>query len=303
MAMIRGAPAIARRARSVSGKSASGSQPSSTRHSMLARGRRLGDHASVLHAALAGRQTRSAIAPTTLPRRNAGSTLAPAASAAQRRRRCRLRRGCSARLARPATITTLPVGELGGDRRVGAAAATALPCAAGLVLRPIRHACRVSPLRFWRELDDAAATLLRAASRSRRYRTRQLFLEIRRREHDGRRRWRPRRSWPDRSRAPPTGQAVAQLRVDVRRADDVVSRAGPRRTRPRWCRERRRCTAIARRRRRPRLRDQLGRACQRARSTWSARSSSPTRTSGAASARGCSTPRSRTGRDRTASPS
>ena len=35
MAMMRGAPASIRRARSVSGKSASGSQPSSTRHSIL----------------------------------------------------------------------------------------------------------------------------------------------------------------------------------------------------------------------------------------------------------------------------
>ena len=223
-AMIRGAPAIIRRARSVSGKSASGSQPSSTRHSML--------------PAAAALAIPDACIPSS-PGTQTHLDRADDVAAAQRRQHLGCRRQLQRRDDAIADLEWM-LGEVGpagddrrhcpwpscvGDRRVVPARATGLGDCCRPGTRSSSRRVRLRPLRFW---ANSMIRLRRfcAASRSRRYSTGSSSL----------------RSGASRmmvaalaassmvARSKPSRlicAAVAQLRVDVRRADDVVGQPGP----------------------------------------------------------------------------
>ena len=146
----------------------------------------------------------------------------------------------SARLARPATTTTVPVRR--AARRSSASASAWLhrrqpACPARSATRAARRSGS-GPLRLGASSMIAAAPLLGGVAQAQ-VQDRQLFLEVRPEQHDGRRRC----GLVDRGprQAEHAGrQPVAELGVDVRRADRRRWPAWPRRRRPRSCRGRRR---------------------------------------------------------------
>ena len=193
-------------------------------------------------------------APTTLPRRSVGSTLAVGTASSSVCSAATVAAGDSARFARPTTTTTSPLARAvrrcrgrrapWPRRRAGARARrrTGLPCGRG------------HPRVEGRELDDATAALFGGIAQPQ-VEHGELFLEIRAEQQD-----RLRVGGVVDRRAVETehlgGQAVAELGVTV--GVPMHRRAAPRRRRPRSCRARRRAM--------PRCRDHRRR--RRRRSWW-----------------------------------
>ena len=128
-AIVRRAPASPRRARSVSGKSASGSAPTSTRQSILPSAAACS--APRVSSPPAPGRIPTCRAPTELPRRNAGSTFVPGVAAKSWCNACTLAVMVSARLARPKTTTTLPFANCAATSLSASASLTTATCEPG----------------------------------------------------------------------------------------------------------------------------------------------------------------------------
>ena len=223
MAMIRGAPAIIRRARSVSGKSASGSQPSSTRHSILPDAAASAISNPCMPPSPGIRPI--SIAPTTLPRRNAGSTFAPGAICQRGDHTVADLAWVLGKVGPAGDDDHVALGELADDVGIGVAGGHGIGDTAGLILDG-PPGLRRETAALLGELDDPAASLLRGVTQPQ-VQHRQLFFEIRSHQDDRRcvgclvdRR-------PLEAEQVDLG-TIAHLRVHVRRADHVVGEARPR---------------------------------------------------------------------------
>ena len=200
-------------------------------------------------------------APTTLPRRRAGSTFAVGTALSTFWSAAMVASLDSARFGRPTTTTTGPLASLRGDVGVGDRRPHGVVLSARLRGGRSSRQYRDIPVSTARELDNLAPALLCCVAQAE-IENRQLFFQIRAEQHDGRSVGR----LVDRCSLLTEDldrQSVAELCVAVWRVDRI-SESGPRRRRPHSSLARHRESQCSRAPGAEGFVDECGRRCHRA---------------------------------------